>query len=400
MHEWRGRSMNQPKLAMYRAAIRRKLGRLLGRGVTDYPPSPAGAALSPSLGYRAVAADLRPDNSFPKNGTGDDITQWQVGARRTLAALTGWKADRPPVSVTHRVPAVEISRQGIVREAVYLRVRAETDVPVHLLRPAGPEPKGGWPVAIILSGSTSGVHLAYGAVRVPVDHVLLGYGADLGVQAAERGYLAVCIEQIGYAERREQVLTSRSASPTIDAANHALLVGRTLMGDKAMDVSSVLDWLMDGADLSIDRNRIFLFGHSTGGTAALYCTALDTRIRGTLASGCVGWVRDTLMTRRATDGDGIVPGLLRHFEADDLVALSAPRPFVALSGDRDHIFPFEGTDSVVESARSAYRALENAAGLESVRVDGPHRYYPTPSWAAWRRVIDAFPEPGAWLRNR
>ena len=43
------------------------------------------------------------------------------------------------------------------------------------------------PVFIFLAGSTSGVHVGWGEAKVPIDHERIYIGADIGLQAAEKG---------------------------------------------------------------------------------------------------------------------------------------------------------------------------------------------------------------------
>jgi len=121
---------------------------------------------------------------------------------------------------------------------------------------------------------------------------------------------------------------------------------------------------------------------------AQFAAAPDMRIKGTLASGSVSPIRETVGARGAPGGDAIVPGLLAAFEAEDLIALVAPRAFVGLSGRSDHIYPFTGAETAVERTRPVYRALDAADRLAAVAVDGPHRYYAAASWAAFERWID------------
>ena len=127
-------------------------------------------------------------------------------------------------------------------------------------------------------------------------------------QAAKKGYISVGIEQAGYGERGERKLWKRSTEKTIDASNHLLLLGKTLMGYGASDISSVIDWLLyQNNFFEVNKNRLYLFGHSSGGTLALYASALDIRIKGTLASGSVGNISETVGVRGAPSGDKIIP---------------------------------------------------------------------------------------------
>lgn len=297
-------------LRQYRAALKRRMNRLIGRHKDPYPTPPKGIILSPSVGHRVEALKMVPALAFPRGDSKAVLEKWQNQAREKLADLTGSSMVRGEPTITRVGPVIDCAGD-LHRQCHFLRVRPDTDVPVHLICDSACDvPPEGWPVVIILVGSTSGVHLAWGESRVPVDHILLKCAEDLDLQAARQGCLAVCIEQVGYGDRFAWSLPKPSPSPSIDAVNHALLLGRTLMGEKAMDVSAALDWLLTTDTVKVDAKRLFLFGHSTVGTAALYSATSEPHLSGTLASGCIGRIRETLMNRRSTDGDGIVPGLL------------------------------------------------------------------------------------------
>ncbi|MEQ8664272.1 MAG: alpha/beta hydrolase family protein [Rhodospirillales bacterium] len=374
--------LNHP-FAVYRASLAAKLRRLL-RGAHDpYLPLPEGTRLSPSLGIAAAYAAAPRKLSFE---TVADPRAWQTAARAKLAEITGYHADRDRPVVTREEPQVPLGG-GLVRRSFYLRIRPETDLPVHLVY-REPMPDAA-PIYLHLAGSTSGVHLAWGDTRLPIDHERIRIGADMARQAAGRGYVAVAIEQAGYGERGERALAKRSGNATIDTANHLLLLGRTLMGDGASDVSSAIDWLLSvDSPVPADDERLFLFGHSAGGTLAQFAAALDTRIRGVLASGSVGPVRETIGARASGTGHGIVPGFLTWFDTPDLIALVAPRPYIGLSGTGDHIFPFAGVEKAVAAARPFYERLDAAGALHAVAAEGKHQYHPGPSWAAWEQWID------------
>lgn len=377
--------MDDVALKVYRAALLGRLRRLFDHHWHPYQPLPKDTSLSPSLGISEALAAAPRAMGFDTHAS-EDPTAWQIHARKKLTKLTGYIVDRDQPQITTEVPA-EVVGPGLLKRSFYLRVRPSTDLPVHLIFRKGLSAPA--PVFLHLAGSTSGVHLAWGATRVPIDHQRVAIGADMARQAAERGYLAVAIEQAGYGERTEFHLPKRSSNRTIDAANHLLLLGRTLMGDGASDISSAIDWLMSShCPFQILPNRIFLFGHSAGGTLAQFAAALDTRIAGVLASGSVGPIRETIAARGAGGGDGIVPGLLNYFDTPDLIALVAPRPFVGLSGTKDHIFPYSGVEKVVLGAASFFGRMGAELGLRAVAVDGPHQYHPEASWDAWGKLID------------
>lgn len=372
------------RIRVYRDAALRKLRRACGLPTDPYPARPEGTYLSPSLGLIAAT------DAMPRRYALDpaDIEGWQTRARGRLADLTGYvAATAPPTILDVRGPVPLPQSLDIEKTTYYLRVRPQSDLPVTVL--TSPVANGPRPVFLYLAGSTSGVHLGWGEAKVPIDHQRLSIGADIALQAARRGYLAVCIEQTGYGEKEERDLLKRSSDRTIDIAVHAALLGQSLLGLKAMDVSATIDWLASPAfPHLIDPARIFLFGHSSGGTAAQFAAALDTRILGTLASGSVRRLTEVVATRGNGSGELLIPRFLQDFESDDVLALIAPRPFVGLSGIDDHIFPFDGVTRAIEGALPAYRSFDAADKIEAVAAPFGHRYYAEESWNAWRHIID------------
>jgi len=379
---------NSPRV--YWSAALRRLKRLRGQEADPYLPLPSGAVLSPYPGHKHDIDRAEPRLAFSRHQTLDPKA-WQRDARQKLAELMGWPFTRPPVALTRAMDWVEVA-PGVKRRAFYLRVRPETDIAVHLLWKDGlaEELAGPAPVYLHLAGSTSGAHVAWGQAMLPIDHQRLGLGADMALKAAEKGYLAVAVEQLGFGEREERDLKPRSPHRLTDAANHALLLGRTLMGEKCWDLSAAIDWLLttDALPVAIDPARIGLFGHSSGGSNAFFAAALDDRIAGVICSGSIGRFRDTVGGRRTEGGELVIPGLINWLEAEDIAALIAPRPFVGLSGSADHIFPAAGVEAVVDAARPFYERLGAAEHINAVQPQGPHRYYPPESWDAWERWID------------
>jgi hypothetical protein len=371
-------------IRVYRDAALRKLRRACGLPTDPYPARPEGTYLSPSLGLIAAT------DAMPRRYALDpsDIEGWQTRARARLADLTGYvAATAPPTIVDVRGPVPLPQSPDIEKTTYYLRVRPQSDLPVTVL--TSTVANGPRPVFLYLAGSTSGVHLGWGETKVPIDHQRLSIGADIALQAARRGYLAVCIEQTGYGEKEERDLLKRSSNRTIDIAVHAALLGQSLLGLKAMDVSATIDWLASPAfPHHIDPARIFLFGHSSGGTAAQFAAALDTRILGTLASGSVRRLTEVVATRGNGNGELLIPRFLQDFESDDVLALIAPRPFVGLSGIDDHIFPFDGVTRAIEGALPAYRSFDAADKIKAVAAPFGHRYYAEESWNVWRQIID------------
>lgn len=365
-------------------AVKRRLLMRFGGGFDPYPEPPTDAALSPSAAHFVDYETAPLALSWRNCGMGD-VAAWQAQARAKLAALCGYTRQPNAVEVLHRTEVR--SDPDYERRHFYLRVREGSDVPVTLLRPCNAT--GTLPVMICLQGTNSGAHLSWGEARMPADPLRIAAGGDYARQAAQRGYAAVCIEQSAFGERRERTLSQASVDPCIDAANHALLLGRTLIGERASDVSAAVDWLKaEATALSIDVARTAVMGSSSGGSTAVMAAALDPRIGAVLASGCVGYIRETIGRRGHSSGQNIVPGILEWLEYDDVLGLIAPRPLLVISGESDHIWPYAGAARVVESARQIYTALGVGDAIRAVAAPGGHRFYPDPAWRHFAALVD------------
>ena len=373
------------RVTAYRIALRRRLALLAKGEFFPHPTAPPDVELSPSLAH-ARALDAAPLRLSWSRAKATDPHAWQAAARAKLGALVGYPAQRTTPTARHRTEHPLPS--GLKRRRVYLRLWSGADAPVDAIWREG---GGRRPVMICLQGTNSGSHLSWGEARMPPDPAKIAHGGDYARQAAARGYLAICLEQSCFGERAERHMTPRSASATIDTANHAFLLGRSILGERTADVSSLVDWLVGGSendlDLAVDPARIFVMGNSAGGSVALHAAALDVRIAGVLASGCIGFVRDTIARRRDDSAQNVVPGLLNWLETDDVVGLVAPRPLLAISGTRDHIFPYAGVAAVTESARRVYQAMQAEDNLVAVSANGPHRFYPEIAWPVFERLV-------------
>jgi hypothetical protein len=364
-------------------ALRRRLA-LLTKGHFDpHPAIPDHLALSPSQSH--VVAYDGAELALAWKGAGTtDPHQWQQSARQKLAELLGYHRDGSMVPTVRHSQKVLLG-DGLVGHRYYIQVSEHRDVPVTLIRDQSQEPP--FRAMLCLHGHNSGAHLSWGETRMPEDPLKIAAGADYALQAARRGFLAVCVEQACFGERSERKMVKRSPHPCFDAAHNALMLGHTLLGERVVDVSAVIDWLLgDGAEFEIDPQKIYAMGNSSGGDTTVFTAALDPRVSGIMAGGCVGRFRTTTGRREAC-ADIIIPGILQWMEYDDIIALCAPRPVVAVSGDRDHIYPFSEVAETIECARSVYAAMEATAKLTALAGKGGHRFYPEVAWPAFLELI-------------
>ena len=372
------------KLRILLSAVLRKIKKIIDKQHDDYGTRPKVLFLSPSQGiFENKQVNYR-HLSFVDSSL--EPTQWQLVARKKLAELVGYQAKRPLVETILTKNFVQFD-SSFSRSKSYLRVNSCSDVPVTIVKPESTKSRRK-PVLIFLAGSTSGVHVGWGEVRVPIDHDRVSCGSDILLRAAHDGYFGVGVEQAGFGERQEKHLHKKSSSRTADAFCHLVMQGRSLLGLGATEVSSVIDWLVDNAnEFEIDIKKIYVYGHSSGGTLAQYCAALDPRIAGIVASGSVGYFKNTITKRGVASGLSVVPGILNWFEASDLISLIAPRSFIAVSGVNDHIFPYKGAKSVVDEASLFYEKLGAAHKISALEADGEHRYYGQHSWEYFKSNV-------------
>lgn len=372
--------MLPPALSMRAEALARRLKRLAGIR-TPPPPRPGAdrAAYDPSRRSARLIAEA-PRQLARSRHADLPVADWQAQARAKLTELTGYPLERPVPEVVHNAPYT--APDGRALREVVLAAEGELMAPLMLALPeGGAEPR---PLILCLQGTNSGFHLSWGEAREPVDRVRIANGGDFLRQAVAQGYAAAALEMRGFGRRAERALPRRSPGHSIDHALHLMLTGRSLIGERAADVSLALDWLIaEAPGLGIDPKMIYVMGQSAGGSVALYATALDTRIAGAILSGCVGLASETYGARGDRAGQNVVPGFLNWMETDDVLALCAPRPVLVMSGTKDHIYPAAGARKVCDSALGAWREADR---LRFLWPEGPHRFYPDAAWAAFAEL--------------
>jgi hypothetical protein len=374
-------------LQTWRLELRRRLRKLRGDAEVEWPPVPAGVFLNPS------DADFASYKSAPLALTWSAVldrepARWQQQVRLKLRELLGIAtatiANPQSVKGAHST-----TEAGLRRQTIYLLSAPYRHVPITIVwdpkRAAVP-----LPVMMCLQGHTSGAHISWGEARLPIDVERIANGGDFAVQAVRHGHVAICIEQIAFGERREQALAHRWDHPCIDACNRALLLGRTVLGDRVADVLSVIDWLRrPWPDLpAMDLLRIRAMGNSAGGETALFAAALEVAIEGVIASGCVGAWRKTSGTRQSCP-DTVIPGVLAWMEYSDVLALCAPRLTLVVSGVADHIYPYRLAAECAEDARPVFAALNAADSLRVLPGAAGHRFYPDIAWPAFMAMLES-----------
>ena len=309
--------------------------------------------------------------------------------REALQHCLGERPEGVPLAVE---TGMEEECGGYIRRRVSFAVEPGSRACGWLLVPGGLE--GSAPAMICLQGHTSGGHISAGMERVEGDAESIAGERDFAVQAVRRGYVALALEQRCFGERmdgREPRVRGHydfENFSTDERCRHqamvALLLGRTLVGERVHDVRCALDFLAELPE--VDPGRISCMGNSGGGTASFYAACMDNRISGIIAS-CAFCTYASSIVRVDHCCDNYLPGALKLFEMPDLAALLAPRPFVVVSGREDPLFPREGVFEAMTTARRIYRRFRASDRIAHAEGAGGHRFYAGSGWAAWDSVL-------------
>lgn len=327
-------------------------------------------ALSPSEHHRYLLAEIKPQLHY----AGGDVLQWQRRLRRKLRQLVGdMPSERAPLharSIWKRPHSL-----GVIEKIVFTS-EPHCDVPAYVCIPKNAAPP--YIFMICLQGHSTGMHISIAVQREDETLPLEVEGdRDFALGCMQRGIAALCIEQRSFGERREQRQQAISSNGCHDATMHALMLGRTLIGERVYDVDRGIDYLAQRGDA--DLRRIGVMGNSGGATISLFAAALLPRIAFAMPSCYFCTFRDSVMSIYHC-ADNYIPGMLKYAEMSDLMGLFAPKPVVIVAGKEDDIFPIEGTREAFGELKHIYAACGAEARCHLVEGAGGHRFYAEDAW--------------------
>ena len=308
----------------------------------------------------------------------ESFEAWQTAFRAELRKILGLDAMERTLGdfevTAEQVSALEL--EDHIREEWLLQVEPTIKIPFYLLRPL--ESEGPLPLVLTPHGHNH-PELYVGIYNTEAERQSMMEGdRDIAVQAVQEGYLVISPTVRGFGDSRNQAdLENNRLHSCRIRLLHGLLVGRTAIGERVWDISRLIDWALANED--VDPERIAITGNSGGGTISVFAPACDTRISVAMPASYFCTFADSIGTIHHCDCN-YVPGILELGEMHDVVGLIAPRPFRAINGVEDNIFPIEATRQAYAALQEIYAAAGAEADCELYEGDGGHRYYRDGAW--------------------
>jgi dienelactone hydrolase/lysophospholipase L1-like esterase len=309
-----------------------------------------------------------------------------VGEFRIPADSESWRARRPtllrtvlqslgdlpprPSPPQARIVSREI-RPGYALEKVAIGNGLDGEVTALLLIPDGR--KGPIPAILWLHSSTPNKT----QIIIPGTN---GGAEPLGEAFVRAGYAVLAPDSYWHGDRAGTGPSGPAESGRAeqeDLFKLNLWLGRTLWGLFIRDDRVALDYLCRRPE--VDASRIGATGMSMGSTRAWWLAAVDDRIAAVVAVACLTRYQN-LVAHGELRQHGVyyfVDGLLRHFDTEGVLALIAPRPLLALTGDLDAGSPADGVRALERAVGATYQALGAGDRFRSILYpEVGHAYTP------------------------
>jgi dienelactone hydrolase len=314
-----------------------------------------------------------------KGSTLSEFKKWQKEFRPELKRLVG--LDLIETQLKGYKPAAEmVSSEDIgfaFRERWYLWTEPTVRLPFILLRPKNVAA----PAALVIAphGHSKNTELYAGIYHSEKERESGEEGErNVAIQAVKEGYFAIAPTTRGFGETRTSGDIEKDATSSCRVLLlHDIMVGRTPIGDRVWDMSRLIDWALE--NLPVNPARIVMTGNSGGGTVTLFAAACDTRISVAVPSSYFCTFTGSIGSLRHCECN-YVPDILQYGEMADVAGLIAPRPFCAVNGQLDQIFPIDETRKAFDHLKQIYTAAGVSGNCELYVGAEGHRYYKDGVW--------------------
>lgn len=327
---------------------------------------------------RAALRWLKAMPSVPELTVPADVPGWEQ--RRGEIRSTLWRllGDLPPRPAK---PAVRVlssqEGEGYRLEKFVFDNLAGAEVPGYLFLPSHVEGK----IPAILYCHWHGGEYDKGKIEMlEANHTPEAPGPTL----ARLGFAVLGVDAYCFGERNGEGpggVQERGTAGEMTASKFNLWAGRTLWGMILRDDLMALDYLVSRPE--VDASRVGVTGISMGATRSWWLMALDDRIKAGVAVACLTRYQD-LVASEGLRHHGIyffVPGLLRNFDTEAIVALAAPRPLLVMNGDSDDGSPVSGIKTIESRVRPVYDRYGKSEQFKSLIFEKTGHVYRPEMWA-------------------
>ena len=189
-------------------------------------------------------------------------------------------------------------------------------------------------------------------------------------QFAASGTVVLSIDMRGTGETRVDTdVNSREFDHYFGDFNDtmtALLVGKTMAGMRALDISRGVDVLTSRKE--VDPNQVYGYGKDEGALPLLYAAVLDGKIRRVMLDSMLVSYESVVNSRVSRHIlEGVAPGMLKHYDLQDLVAALAPRDVWIVNGTDPvgHELP---ASEVTKEYRRALEAFSQQGVAQAIHI--------------------------------
>jgi cephalosporin-C deacetylase-like acetyl esterase len=327
--------------------------------------------IKPDLCHEEAIKLIKPSMKFDPS---KDFDEYKAELRAKFLELVGDMPERIPTDVV--IDYVEDRGDFIEKRFVYTSEKY-TQVPCHLWIPKDGKDKHG--VVMCLQGHSSGMHISMGRPIYEGDeNSISGGDRDFARQIVKEGYAALVIEQRAFGERRTDKMRDRTTCPHPSMV--ALLIGRTMVGERIWDCSRAIDAL-EASFPEIDTERVAIMGNSGGGTTSFYAACFDERIKIAMPSCAVCTYRDSIAAMYHC-ACNYIPDMYRYFDMQDVACLIAPKRLGVLAGETDWPFRIQGVKDGYKTIEKIYAKHGCADKCHLFVKDVGHYWTGTFEWEA------------------
>jgi len=330
---------------------------------------------SPEDCHRNLINKIKPELKFNKNS---NINVWKRKLRTVFLKLIG---DFPERSFLNIRLQKKIKRKDFIEIHYVFSSEPFSDIPVVLLLPLK---KKRPPVVICLQGHNTGMHISFGKIKYKGDEEQIKTNRDYALQAVKMGFASLSVEQRCFGIRQDMRDGKKKPYKGCHHATmNALLIGRTMIGERVWDVIRSIDFL-EKIDLT-DNSRILITGDSGGGIISYYAAAVDKRISAVMpVCGFAGYALSICEVEHCEDN--YIPSAWKYFDMPDIAGLIVPRPLLIVTGRYDNYFPLKSVLEGMKRIKEIYKAFGEENRCALVIGNKGHQFYPELAWDAIRRL--------------